>query len=228
MNLQITVPYETCPFSCPFCIANNPKVQSIFKNVYEENFKEYMDNLIFTIRLYDIKTVIITGDTEPTLNMRWVTQVVWNIKQEFGSLVKIEIQTRNYNLYTISQLSYLDIDVIAFSFHETKKLNELGNLFLPQTKRAVIVLNSLFDTEQADYSGYEQVTFKSIQKGENLEINQWIDSHEFVSDVKYGIENYSNISFMFDKNCMDSENRYFIFREDSQVYKTWTDTIPME
>jgi hypothetical protein len=224
MNLQITVPYETCPFKCPFCIANNPKVVSIFPNEYDLHYQEYMNNLSNALLENEIKTVIITGDTEPTLNMAWIWEVTRLIKQEFPE-IKIEVQTRNYNEKALHKLNSLPIDVIALSVFQNQQVEQIRSIRLYGTvKRLVVVVNKDFNTD-ISYEGFNQVTFKQIQCGENEEINAWIRPRmvEFKLNENVMAEN-PQIGFMYDENCMDNKNRYLIFREDGQTYDSWTST----
>jgi adenine C2-methylase RlmN of 23S rRNA A2503 and tRNA A37 len=228
MNLQITVPYQTCPFKCPFCIANNPKVQSIFSDVYTLNKNQYFKNLLKAVFDNDITTIVITGDTEPTLNMLWFNEVASFIKA-IAPQVKIELQTKNFNLNTLREVALSPIDVIALSIDKNSQLEKLSEIHLNgKLKRATVVLNSEFEPSQANFYGFDQVTFKEIQKGENEEINKWIDEHRFNKLDKLAelVSKYPNASFFYDKNCMVAENRYLIFRSDGMIYTNWTSVTP--
>lgn len=228
MNLQITVPYQTCPFKCPFCIANNPNVQSKFSDVYTMNKNQYFKNLLKVIFEEKITTVVLTGDTEPTLNMVWVYEVS-NFIKAINPNVQIEIQTKNFSINTLRELALTPIDVIALSIDKCSQLDKVNQIALNgKLKRATVVLNSEFVPNQSDFSGFDQITFKAIQKGDNPEINQWIDEHQF---TEYGelatiMMKYPNVSFFYDENCMITDNRYLIFRSDGMTYKTWVSTEP--
>ena len=57
----------------------------------------------------------------------------------------------------------------------------------------------------------------------------WIDTHktnsQTIEKLKTDIKNYKGpISIFFDQNCMNSTDRYKIFREDGLLYKDWEDT----
>lgn len=231
MNLQITVPYQTCPFKCPFCIANDPKVQSAFENLYQTNGSDYFEALCDTIEEHMVKTVVITGDTEPTLNMKWVEQVIECIKENFP-WVKIEIQTRNYNEKILQYLGVLDLDVVAISVYCHEQLDlvrdvKLSSVFGVQ-KRAVVVLNRQFNQTMANYRGFDQVTIKQIQYGNNEQINKWIKENWVPSIIDDNLlEDYPMISFMYDENCMDNKDRYLIFRENGKTYADWATTQSM-
>lgn len=228
MNLQITVPYQTCPFKCPFCIANNPNVQSKFSDVYTMNKNQYFKNLLKVIVEQKITTVVLTGDTEPTLNMVWVYEVS-NFVKAVEPNMQIEIQTKNFSVNTLRELALTPIDIIALSIDKASQLDKVNQIALDgKLKRATVVLNSEFKPSQADFSGFDQITFKAIQKGDNTEINQWIDEHQFtgLGELAEIMRKYPNASFFYDENCMITENRYIIFRSDGMVYNTWVSTQP--
>lgn len=226
MNLQITVPYQTCPFKCPFCIANDPNVQSKFDNAYHFNKNIYFKKLLDTLIKHEITTVVLTGDTEPTLNMEWVNEVATFVKAVMPQ-VAIEIQTKNFNHNILRELALSPIDVIALSFDTHEQIKRVQGIALNgKVKRATVVLNSEFNVKEADFKDFQQVTFKAMQQGNNDKINSWINDHLFndydvVAEV---MRSNPNISFFYDENCMITTDRYLIFRSDANIYNDWAST----
>lgn len=223
-SLQITVPYKTCPFKCPFCIANNPKVMASFED--KTNEREYWERFAALVKKYS--NLVITGDTEPTLNVKWVNKVA-RIAKKYNPKINVEIQTKNFNPLTIDMISENNnIDVYSFSVDSVAQVKRVSNLKVPngKIKRLTVLLNSDLDLSDVNVQeSFQQITIKVLQKGDNEEINKWIETHSY-SDSK-GLENFmkrhENLSIMFDENCMLSENRYQIFRENGKVYNTWTE-----
>lgn len=228
MNLQITVPYQTCPFKCPFCIANNPDVQSLFLDLYKQDKVSYFIQLKKAIERNNIKTVVLTGDTEPTLNVGWLVEVSTFIKKHFPK-VSIELQTKNFNRNTIDYLvKNASVDVYALSIDNNDQRVIAASLNVGKAiKRAVVILNGRY-TPSPIALDFDQITYKTIQFGENPEINKWIRENQFSSNIEIEVKAYkrNGVSVVLDENCMDSKNRYIIFREDGNIYSTWTDTEP--
>lgn len=233
-SLQIVVPFQTCPFRCPFCIANNPKVETAFVNLYESDKNMYFRLLATVLNENpNLKTVVLTGDTEPTLNMPWLIEVAQFIASHNRS-IKIELQTKNTNTQTIETLlKKTKIDVYGFSVDTESQFYQalrtgLDYFTNPQVaeKRLTLLLNSKLNLDKINAHGFfSQVTIKYLQKGDNPKINKWVDEHRFtdMDSLKRFIKRHSTLSVMVDENCMASEGRYSIFRSDGFLYKTWTD-----
>ena len=68
MNLQVCVPYEKCVFNCPMCVAKGHEHNYDFKNIYREDKEFYKTQLSKIVQFY--KDFIITGECEPTQNMK--------------------------------------------------------------------------------------------------------------------------------------------------------------
>ncbi|RLI46137.1 hypothetical protein DRO61_09620, partial [Candidatus Bathyarchaeota archaeon] len=100
MNIQICVPYQKCPFNCPMCVANGRKV---FNNLYKENGELYLTKAFSKI-VGSFNDYVITGSTEPTLNKKWLTEILKLLEFE-----NVELQTKNYNLkgYNLKYLNTL-------------------------------------------------------------------------------------------------------------------------
>lgn len=224
MNLQVCVPYEKCPFNCPMCIAVGRKV---FKNEYKNNKINYLKCLSETLEDFEINDVVLTGNTDPTLNTYWLKDVANYIKEK-NKNINIELQTKNYNLkgYNLKSL-----DTLAYSITDVKSYLKSWNFRkIKGNNRLVILLTKEFSFLSKDNfnpMGFNQITFKVLQKGEDKKINEWIMKNKMNNYKKiYDIVdefNGTNVSIRIDTNCQDSTNRYKIFREDSFVYNDWSE-----
>ncbi len=223
-SLQITVPYQTCPFKCPFCIANNPAVMTKFENKTTE--RKYWEQFAALVKTYS--NLVITGDTEPTLNIEWVKKVA-RVAKKYNPKINVEIQTKNFNPLTLDRIMVENnIDVYSFSVDSVRQLRIAEQLKVPKgkIKRLTLLLSGLLDLEHANPKSFEQITIKYLQKGDNEEINNWIENHKFSQDeeLQKFIEKYNGAaSVMVDENCMISENRYQIYRENGKIYNTWSE-----
>lgn len=224
MNLQLCVPYEKCPFKCPMCIAKNPHV---FDNIYERNCFTYFFILKDVLEKNDYKSVVLTGDTEPSLNKKWVEEVA-DLVKIYSSKSKVEIQTHNYNWKGSK-----NVDVNAFSVTTTtdiKNINKINTNF--GINRLVILCDKnlykylLKNEKNVDLNKFKQCTLKLMQPS-NSKINE-IDT--YISKNKCGKSDTTNFIYLLNKyfdnvrldtNCQDSLNRYEIFREDARVYSSW-------
>lgn len=215
MNLQLVSPYTKCPFRCPFCVAAINDNSPYSDNFYKGNTMEYLAKLIDIIKVYNIQTVVITGDTEPTLFPDWLELVTSALRQ---TSVKIEIQTRNYK-FKGDRRSY---DVVAYSFD---KVPEREIKSRAKTTRAVFINNKRLNLDAViNYRKRtnQQVTVKQMQKTAYgiQSIDQYIDSvYNSLSINDVSLLKYNHVRY--DENCMDSKNRYVIFRCDGEVYQTW-------
>lgn len=221
MNMQVCVPYEECPFKCPMCIAKGRKT---YKNLYKFHKDLYLEELGNKLDNLEIQDVVLTGGTDPSLNRKWLTYVSRYIKDEFS--IDVELQTKNYNLkhYDLS-----NIDVLSYSITSIKDyLKAWSFRKIDRTNRLVILLTKEFDfltAENFDTMGFEQITFKVLQYGQATLVNDWIEENEMQDFTKiYDIVNKFNgtkTSIRIDTSCQDSEERYYIFREDGKVYNGW-------
>ena len=228
MNLQVCVPYQKCPFNCPMCIA---KGRNTYPNLYELNYDDYMQELTDTIKTLDIRDVVLTGATDPTLNRKWLTYIQEEIKIPCPT-VNIELQTKNYNLkgYNLSR-----IDVLSYSITDYKSYLKAWNFRkINKTNRLVILLTKEFDHMKAeDFNpmGYEQITFKVLQRGADKQVNDWIFKNEMTnfSEIYKIVDRFNGTktSVRIDTSCQESENRYFVFREDGELYKDWSSEKPL-
>ena len=221
MNLQITIPYQKCPFKCPMCIASE---RPVFDNYYKENDNGYINAMLTAIEDYDVDNVVLTGNTEPTLDRHWFKRVTEEIRNAYGTL--IELQTKNYNLkgYNLSK-----IDVLAYSITNIKDYLKAWNFRkINGVNRLVTLLTKEFDFLTADnFSafGFDQITFKVLQYGADSVANEWVDKNKMtdLSNIYDIVERFNgaDTSVRIDTSCQDSTDRYKVFREDGLVYDNW-------
>lgn len=249
MNLQITVPYRTCPFKCPFCIANNPNTLGKYENLYVSDKKAYFEALDTTIKqLYLVNyfkpiTIVITGDTEPTLNQVWLQEVVNHIwsKHEIA-IASVELQTANItwvDKYFKSEIPML-FNVIGLSMYTMSQIKRAKDLKLYEgspftlVRPTIILCDSLFDDSPLvspwdSLEKYKQVTFKELQPSDNPTIQSWIEQNKFnyfdTLDETIISLVYEGVSVKLDRDCMDTKGgqRYVIFRENGKLYKDWSE-----
>lgn len=226
MNLQICVPYQKCVFNCPMCVAKGHKHNYDFKNLYIEDKEEYGNKLRYINNNSEcFENVIITGECDPTQNMGFVKYVINQLK--YDDDIKIELQTHNYNV-NVNELDGLD--VLSYSITDSKAY--LRSYKFPRLKdkinRIVILLTKEFEflnKNNFDPMGFDQVTFKTLQHGEDEEINKWIDTNklEDLSNIYEIINEYNgtNTSVRIDTSCQNAKGRYKILRSDGNLYSSW-------
>lgn len=224
-SLQVMTLATKCIFNCPFCISKCHSHQNKFTNNYEENYFFWKNNFVTILKKYkDLKTVVITGTNEPMQSPKCINNII-KIVKSYRPDIQIELQTRFYS----SNEVFSNLDIVAYSISRVSLLNKIK----PGGKinRYVILLTDSFN----DYSlkdiidmvptEVSQITFKVLHdsQGYNLKIDNWILKHSISEKtflkLKQDIENYNgNLSIRLDENCMESENRYKIFREDGYLY----------
>lgn len=102
MNLQVCAPHQECVYNCPFCVARGHKHKYHFKDIYKDGLnQDYFNALKRTIKTCNIDTVIITGECDPTQNMRWARKVA-EVAKSCG--VRTEIQTHNLSIKDVRRL----------------------------------------------------------------------------------------------------------------------------
>ncbi len=233
-NLQLLVPHQECIFHCPFCISKTHAHENRFYNLYQQNYSRWKKNLERLLTEYpDLKTVIITGTSEPLLDVECVSKMIDIIKCKRND-IQIEIQTRYYQKTLVSD----QVDVLAYSIADDSLL---WKPYLAKTKiRYVILLTKSFEKYSLSSllkripKQVSQVTFKVLQdsKGYQPQLDLWIKengmSEEKKQQLQQEIASYrGDISIRYDENCMNSENRYMIFREDGQLYLNWESEEPI-
>lgn len=227
-SLQVVTPTKKCIFNCPFCIAKAHTHNNSFTNNYEENYnlwKSNLENILNTNN--DLKYVVITGTNEPMQSKACVKDII-NIVRHANHDIQIEIQTRLYKPDDI----YKDVDVTCYSisdFNLINKIKVLGNIV-----RYVFILTDSFNNKTLEEiiqiipKEVTQLTFKVLQNsnGVNMELDNWINLHKIdnktLKCLSDSINNYKgNLSIRLDLDCMDSEGRYKVFREDGNLYDDW-------
>ena len=238
MNLQVSMPYEPCTYKCPFCIARNHKHDYNFDNLYQKSRSKYLLTLQDNIDIYNIKTVVLTGEADPSQNISWVQDCVEAIhamrKDYHFEHVKIELQTKNQKA-DYSMLHGLDVLAISISSpKEFESAKELVKKYPNFIIRPTIVLSSKFNGhinyEELDLTPFKQVTFKEMQYTEDEATNEWIRTHAFIGrdDLKNLIYSYRDtVSIYYDMDCQRAIGRYMIYRSDGEVYRTW-EQLPKE
>lgn len=234
MNLQLCSPYKKCPFNCPMCIAatDDGEINNV-PNLFGENRFEYYLKLGQALR--GKKTVVITGDTEPTLFPNWISSVL-NYMRNLEYQGKIELQTKNYHITSlVKEWSNHDLDLVAYSAtcpDDLDKVFKMMNTEIISCKTRLVILltdenvDYLYTTSIKNFAKFSQITFKVLQNPNCEEKTKVINNIKNFDDNKLKkiidtLKEYTSCSVRVDENCMDSEGRYEIMRIDGNIYKTW-------
>lgn len=239
INLQVCIPYQKCPFKCPMCIADHAPQ---FKNLYKENEAGYFNLLKHALKQNPIKTIVLTGDTEPSLDVEWMNKVIWFVKANFPHIT-IELQT---HVYKDHYLNSPMLDRICYSLTTVNDIYMLTHVFpnyQPTRVRAVILateenIDFLYKHRkdlEFNLDWCDQITFKLLQYTayDQADKDTYITEHRLTADDKRLqklVLQYSTTSFnrsvVVDTNCQDAKGRYKIFREDGNVYSAWDKLKP--
>ncbi|MBQ6282825.1 MAG: hypothetical protein IJK66_04775 [Bacilli bacterium] len=228
MSLQVVTPHIKCIFDCPFCISKGHIHNNKFINNYLLNYNLWENNLINVIKNNnDLKYIVITGTNEPMQSKDYVNDVI-DIIRKVNSNIQIEIQTHYYKEDDI----YNKLDVVAYSVSNVNlldKIKPIGNI-----QRYVIIMTDSFNGYDLDSilklipRSVKQITFKKLidSNGVNEEMDKYILNHSIdnntLKKLKEDIDKYNgNLSIRLDLDCMNSINRYKIFREDGNLYDNW-------
>ena len=227
-SLQIVTPHIDCIYNCPFCIAKTHKHDNKFINRYLDDHDYWKNNLIRVIEdNYDLGYVVITGTNEPMQSIDCVRDII-NIVRDTNPNIQLEIQTHYYKENDV----YKDLDVVAYSipyYGLIKGIKPCGKI-----NRYVILLTDTYNDYSLDNlldvipKNVTQLTFKVLHdsNGVNKEVDEYIHKHRMNIDrlklLKEEILKYKgNKSIRLDEFCMDSNDRYKIFREDGELYDNW-------
>lgn len=227
-SLQVVTPHMECIFNCPFCISKGHVHNNNFVNNYKDNFVLWKNNLEKVIKENnDLKYVVITGTNEPMQSRGCVNDII-DIVRKTKRDIQIEIQTHYYREIDV----YNKLDVVAYSIADIKLLDKIKPM--GRISRYVIIMTDSFNGYSLDDlleripDSVSQITFKRLidTNGVNKSVDNYILEHKIDDDtlnkLKSDIDNYQgNKSIRMDLNCMDSYNRYKIFREDGYVYDSW-------
>ena len=209
-SLQVVTPHIKCVFDCPFCISKGHKHNNAFVNNYLLNYNLWKNNLINVIKNNnDLKYIVITGTNEPMQSKDYVNDVI-DIVGSVNSNIQIEIQTHYYKEDEI----YNKLDVVAYSISNINLLDKIKPI--GKIQRYVLIMTDSFNNYDLNSilklipSSVRQITFKKLIDSNTLE------------KLKEDINNYKgDKSIRLDLDCMNSCNRYKIFREDGNLYDNW-------
>ena len=227
-SLQVVTPHIECIYNCPFCIAKTHKHNNQFINNYLNDFNYWKNNLIKVIRDNpDLAYVVITGTNEPMQSMECVMDII-NIVREANSSIQLEIQTHYYKENKV----YKELDVVAYSipyFNLIKGIKPCGNI-----NRFVILLTDTYNGHSLEEIlsiiplNVTQVTFKVLHdsNGINKSVDDYISKHSIdfndLDKLRRDVLNYNgSLSIRLDEDCMNSMDRYKVFREDGELYDDW-------
>lgn len=236
MNIQVSAPYQPCVYHCPFCVARGHKHEYKFDNLYGRDEEAYIralrDFIIeYTKKNGEYPTVIITGECDPSQDMRWATKVA-NECSDLGC--KVEFQTHNLSLKE-RDIPH-SIKVLSYSITNPREYLSAWRYTKPTwcINRMVMILRDGFEFLNKDNfspMGFDQVTFKALNEGEDDKINAWIANHRPGNiDNFYEImesRNGSTLSVRVDTTCQQAEGRYYVFRSDGKVYESWEAAEPI-
>lgn len=76
--------------------------------------------------------------------------------------------------------------------------------------------------------GFDQITFKTLQYGEDDEVNKWIYNNKIseegetrIREIVNKFNTNSSCSVRLDTSCQTAADRYHIFRCDGNLYDSW-------
>lgn len=227
-SLQVLTPPRQCIFSCPFCIANSHEHNNEFQDNYQDNHDLWVRNYVEVLTSYsDLQYVVITGTNEPMQSSECVLEII-RLTKQYRPDIQVEIQTKHYKPSEIYDL----LDVVDYSISDFNRLTSIK----PKGKisRYTILLTNSFEGKRLDEilrqipSEVSQITFKVLHDsdGYNKEMDLWIEQNSLSEKGKeilqLEISRYQGpLSIRYDANCMDSTNRYMIFRSDGYLYQDW-------
>lgn len=237
MNLQISVPYQKCVYSCACCVARGHKNQNTFENLYKTNKKEWYNKLHQAIYDGEYNSIVLTGECDPTQDMAYCEDVI-SVIDNYNPTPTVEFTTHNQKAVRTLLASYWGkkVDVVTLSVTNVREyLNAWRfperNAFFSPIYRMVILLTEEFEflnVNNFNTMGFDQITFKTLQYGEDAGVNAWIDnnkmSEEGLVEIRKIVDKYNShetCSVRLDTSCQDATNRYEIFRSDGKVYDSW-------
>ena len=222
MNLQVCIPYQRCPFGCPMCIASNPKH---YNNLFAVNSAAYLGGLGATMLRRKYQDIVLTGDTDPTLNLEWLKRVA-RFLTNFKYKVGVEIQTHNYGWKGMDGIA-----INAFSITTLKDAARIPTIHTTTGLNRLVVLGTkellqFFLENDIDLSEFRQLTLKALQHTASKvdAVDDYIDSVSCEEALlRQAAAKFEDLGLRvkIDLNCQDSEGRYAIFREDGKLYNSW-------
>lgn len=223
MNLQVVSPYTKCPFRCPYCVSafeGNYKFNNLYeqdKDMYLSKLKEHLNN-----RMFD--GLVITGLTDPSLFPEWVSDILLILNNQVNTTIKeIVLQTSNYKWINTKGLT-----VIAYSIGHRNKIDCLPYPKKGVTTRYNIMLSNDLTYEDILYivaarpEAQYTVKYLSLTSQGHKETDDWIIKNrlELTSQQEVILR---KLGVWIDKNCLASDFRYRVFREDGKLYHGWED-----
>lgn len=225
MNLQVCCPYKPCPYKCPICIAQYEVYP--FEDIYFSDKKTWQKNLKKIIKDKNIKAIIITGDTEPTLFIEFINDVI-QIANKMR--IPVELQTKNYTINP--NQTFFGLDVISYSNIGHDMIQKHNILNHKITREVFILTKDLYDNfdqlvnyikhNKKDIKNY-QATIKYLQNNSHGELNNSLIKNKKVELSQLEIELLENLNVRIDKNCQDSYSRYYIYRSNGKLYSAWNE-----
>ena len=169
--------------------------------------------------------VVLTGDTDPTLNPEWLRRVA-RFLTNFKYKVGVEIQTHNYGWKGMD-----GITVNAFSITTLKDATCISSIHTTSGLNRLVVLGTkellqYFLENNVDLSEFQQLTLKALQHTASKvdTVDDYIDSvscEEMLLRQAAARFEELGLQVKIDLNCQDAEGRYAIFREDGKLYNSW-------
>lgn len=169
--------------------------------------------------------VVLTGDTDPTLNIEWLKKVT-RFLTLFKYKVGVEIQTHNYLWKGLNGIA-----VNAFSITTLKDAARIPTIRTFTGLNRLVVLGTkellqYFLENDVDLSEFQQLTLKALQHTASKvdAVDDYIDSvsceETLLQQAAAKFEDLG-LQVKIDLNCQDAEGRYAIFREDGKLYNSW-------
>ena len=163
---------------------------------------------------------------------------VISVIDNYNPTPTVEFTTHNQKATSTLLASYWGkkVDVVTLSVTDVREyLNAwrfpIRNAFFSPIYRMVILLTEEFEflnVNNFNTMGFDQITFKTLQHGEDAGVNAWIDSNkmseEGLIEIRKIVDKYNShetCSVRLDTSCQDATNRYEIFRSDGNVYDSW-------
>lgn len=219
------------------CVARAHRNEGTFENLYKTNKKEWYTKLHQTIYDGDYNSIVLTGECDPTQDMAYCEDVI-SVIDDHSPTPTVEFTTHNQKAVRTLLASYWGkkVDVVTLSVTNVREyLNAWRfperNAFFSPIYRMVILLTEEFEflnVNNFNTMGFDQITFKTLQHGEDANVNAWIDSNkmseEGLTEIRKIVDKYNShetCSVRLDTSCQDATNRYEIFRSDGNVYDSW-------
>ncbi|HKM19961.1 MAG TPA: hypothetical protein VJY47_01920 [Candidatus Dojkabacteria bacterium] len=218
MNLQLTSPYIKCPYGCPYCVSAFEGENPYNDDFYNNNTELYLKRLDNVITNHNISTVVITGMTEPTLFPDFITNSLKILSKH--KECKVEIQTANQNFKGLPE-----IDVVAYSMNKIPTKLPVADFGI--TRYTVILTDQLSYTDivrlRERAGDDKQITVKYLQKTSNHhpKVDAYIEEHRQTFSTTEAQTLREKYNVWVDESCMDSTNRYLVYRTDGNLYSTW-------